>query len=91
MRTSCYLATVRKSAISSSTLSCSYRAELLSLISDQIQRRKSVQKKIIIDDFKPALLRTLKDHKRFVAAENSVEYRISLLHYCFNELLIRLT
>ena len=46
---------------------------------------------MIIDDFKPALLRTLKDHKRFVAAENSVEYRISLLRYCFNELLIRLT
>ena len=46
---------------------------------------------MIIDDFKPALLRTLKDHKRFVAAENSEEYRISSLHYCFNELLIGLT
>ena len=45
MRTSCYLLPpVRISAISSSMLSCSYWAELFSLISDRVQLRESVKK-----------------------------------------------
>ena len=42
MRMSCYLSLVRISTISSSMLSCSYQAKLLSLIPDQVQLHESV-------------------------------------------------
>ena len=67
IRTSCYLLPlVRISAISSSMLSCSYWAELLSLISDEFNVAK-VCKKLLFDNFKPVLLPTDEtDHERLL-------------------------
>ena len=42
---------------------CSYQAQLLSFIYDRVQQRESMYSKIVIDDFKPALLRNHKDHE----------------------------
>ena len=100
-RTSCYLSPVRISAISSSSFSCSHYSIDRIVVFDfrsSSTAWNSVKKQLlaILNPYFCELMKDHEDHERFVAAEpiprvlttSSIKYRIRLLHYVFNELLI---